>query len=210
MDKQRFRRKLLGDIFTSKTERLAIAFGTASAPFRTEIKLVDEKVAAFQRKVDAGEAVGGAPTNDDDYGSYAEDLGEQREDALEALRTLRQAFVFLIYHQWERLAQNWKPPGKSPNHEDLVNATKAEGVPIDEPGLEILRLLVNTLKHNSSKLGPDLYNRRPDFFKVGFDPNGTNSNTGMPYNNITWVDQIELNDDHIDEFLGIIMKSLPI
>jgi hypothetical protein len=209
MDIRKFRRELFGDIFISKIDRLEIAFVAASAPFRAEIKLVEKEVLAVQKKVDAGEATWRQPTDDGDYDSYGEDLGERRDDALEALRILRAAFMFLIYHQWERLAQHWTKPGESPNHQDLVKAIRADGVPLDEPGLEILRLLVNTLKHNSSKYGPGLYNSRADMFKAGFDPNAINPINGKPYSSIAWADQIELTDEHIYEFIGIIRKSSP-
>lgn len=151
MDVVTLRRKLLGRNFLFKIERLDIAFASATSPFHAEIKRVEKEEAAFQKKVDAGGAAWERTTDDSDHYDYGEGLADRRDDAIEALLTLRKAFTFLIYHQWERLAQYWTTPGKIQNHAELVKTAKAAGVPLDEPSLETLRLLVNTLKHNSSR-----------------------------------------------------------
>ncbi len=209
MDRLKMLAKILGKSFEMKLERLEKAFASASSSFYAELRAVKKAHDAFQIKVDAGTAKWEETTDDGDRYDYGDELSERRDDAEEALLTLRKAFTFLIYHQWERLAQHWGKLGKSPNHEDLVKAMKAAAVPLDEPGLEILRLLVNTLKHNSSKYGPPLYRARPDLFKAGFVPDEINPVTGTKLTSNSWSDQIELSDANIDAFIEIVRNSAP-
>jgi hypothetical protein len=73
----------------------------------------------------------------------------------------------------------------------------------------MLRLLVNTLKHNSLKSGPELHNLRPDLFESTFNPKADNPITGRPYTVIDWADRIVLTDTNIGEFFAIVSNSLP-
>ncbi|MEO7470250.1 MAG: hypothetical protein ABIV36_24885, partial [Sphingobium limneticum] len=128
--------------------------------------------------------------------------------AEEALHTLRKAFCFLIYHQWERTSQRWSAK-KNPVHADLIAGAQAQGIPLDVAGLEVLRLLVNTLKHNSSSCGPALFALRPDLFESGFAPNATNALTGQPPKSINWADGVSLTDSNIADFFKTVSASVP-
>ena len=203
----RLRHLLWGTAFVQKIERLEMAFASASAPFNAEIKLVKREAEVYQKEINVGEATWEQINNVDD--SYKEKLTERRKDALDALFTLRKAFIFLVYHQWERLMQHWVKPGESPNYEKLMKAAKIAGIPLNEAGLEVLRLLVNTLKHNSTKSGLELYKIRPDLFESYFDPNGINPATSRPYNIIEWADHVYLTDKNVGEFIEIVRESSP-
>lgn len=200
--------RIVGRFFRGKINRLELAFAAASAPFHAEIKSVERTAVEYQKRVDAGTAFWEETTDDGDHYDYGAELGERRDDAEDALLTLRKAFTFLIYHQWERTAQRWAS-GRAPNHAELVNGARAAGVPLDEPGLELLRLLVNTMKHNSSSCGPALYALRPDLFDPSFDPAAINPATGSPRTVIDWAEQIVLTDANIEEFLSIVSQSVP-
>lgn len=112
-------KKLIGSFFRGKINRLEMAFAAAAAPFYAEIKSVERNALDFQKRVDAGSACWVETTDDGDHYDYGAELGERRDDASDALLTLRKAFTFLIYHQWERTSQRWAS-GKSPNHDDLI------------------------------------------------------------------------------------------
>lgn len=198
-----------GASFRSKIERLENSFAAASGPFHAEIRRLEIDSTSFQAKVDAGQAQWVEVDDEGHHVDYGSDLAERRDDALDALATLRQAYVFLIYHQWERFAQHWAKPGKAPNHDDLVKSLKKAGRPLDEPNIEILRLLANTLKHNSSKYGVDLYQRRPDLFASDFDPSANNPVTGKPFRFINWADHVALTDSQIDHFIRVVRLSAP-
>lgn len=200
--------KIVGTFFRSKMNRLEMAFAAASAPFHADIKSVERTAVDYQKRVDAGQAAWEETTDDGDHYDYGAELGERRDEAEDALLTLRKAFTFLIYHQWERTSQRWAN-GKSPNHEDLVKGAKATDVPLDEPGLELLRLLVNTLKHNSNKSGPDLYALRADLFEPSFHPSTLHPVTGKPWTMIDWAERIVLTDANVEEFFRIVSCSVP-
>jgi hypothetical protein len=210
VDIAKLRKRILGHIFQRKVERVENAFASATAPFHAEIQRIEKERAHYEERGEAGSAAW-VQTTDDDDGSYdyGEILAERMADELDALLTLRNAFTVLIYHQWERLAQNWAKKGTSAKHNELVSALKTAGIPVNEPGLEALRLLANTLKHNSMKWGRDLYLLRSDLFKSGFDPNSAHPLTGKPSTTIDWEDQIELTDENISEFVGIVRSSSP-
>lgn len=199
--------RLLGMAFKSKVDRLEMAFAAAGASFRAEVELVERDAVDFQQKVEAGEAAWEQTTDDGYHYSYGDDLVDRRDEANDALSTLRTAFTFLIYHQWERSAQRWTRQSGSPNHAELVNASKAAGIPLDEPGLETMRLLVNTLKHNSATAGSQLHTRRSDLFDPTFDPNANHPLTGKPPTAIDWADQVRLTDENMDEFIEVVRKS---
>ncbi len=200
--------RIVGTFFRSRINRLELAYAAASAPFYAEIANVERTAAEFQLSVEAGNAAWEETTEDGDHYDYGAELGERRDDAQEALLTLRKAFSFLIYHQWERTSQRWAS-GKAPNHEALVKGAKAAGILLDEPGLELLRLLVNTLKHNSGKTGPELRALRPDLFEASFNPDELHPVTGKPWAVIDWAEQIILTDANIEEFFGIVSRSVP-
>ena len=201
-------KKIVGSFFRGKVERLNMAFAVASAPFYAEIKSVKQIEADHQKLVDAGKAQWEETTDDGGHYDYGSELGERLDDAEDSLQTLRRAFTFLIYHQWERTTQRWAI-SKSPNHEDLVKGANSANIPLDEPGLDLLRLLVNTLKHNSNKCGPDLHTRRPDLFDPNFNPKALNPITGNPWSVIDWAERIVLSDANIEEFVRIVSGSVP-
>ena len=200
---------LWGDQLRNKIERLEDAYAVASAPFSAEAARVDRIAGEFQTKVDAGTAAW-EETDDDGYHyDYGEVLLERREDAQNALMTLRKAFAALFYHQWERSMQRWAKPGTAPDHADLVKAGRRESIPLDEDGLELMRLLANTLKHNSAKWGKQLYDKRPDLFSAGFDPAADDPVTGKLRNRIDWADWVVLTDANLREFAAVVRNSTP-
>jgi hypothetical protein len=200
--------RFAGMYFLGKANQMKAAFAAATAPFHEEVRTVEKDAAKYQKLVDAGKAVWEEITDDGEHYDYGSALGERRDDAMDALMTLRKAFTLLIYHQWERTAQRWSGVN-SPNHEKLVKASQADGISLDEPALELLRLLVNTLKHNSIKCGPILHRLRPDLFEKDFDPISPHPLTGRPLSVIDWADRIVLTDVNIEEFFEIVSRSVP-
>lgn len=200
--------RLVGTFFRDKINRLELAFATASAPFHAELKNASRAAAEHQRRVNAGTAVWEETTDEGEHYDYGAELGERRDEAEEALATLRKAFTFLIYHQWERTTRRWSS-SKSPDHKELVKAAKAANVPLDEPGLELMRLLVNTLKHNSAKCGPDLYARRSDLFQSSFNPSPLSVITGRPLSAVDWAEGVVLSDADIEGFFETVSRSVP-
>lgn len=197
-------------LFKARVARTRAAFRSACAPFYEEIAALEKDAFAFQTRVDAGSAQW--EEHDEETGaswSYGEELSERRADAEDALLTIRKAFAIMTYHLWERGALRWAPCKKSPNHADLIAALTVATIAVDAKSLGELNKLVNCLKHNSFKSGPDLYAARPEFFDIDFDPNALHPTTGKPFSRIDWADNIALTDDDIEQFLTTVLNSAP-
>lgn len=196
--------KVLGLAFKLRLERLERAFSAASQPFRSEIARIDQEA---EDLAEAGSAVLVDPDTGERF-DQLDDLSDRRESELDSLDTIRRAFALLAYHAWERMAQRWSSASSS-DHDKLVRAGKAAGVPLDEQGLEVLRHLANTLKHNSKKSAPKLHSLRPGLFEAGFDPTVPHPVTGKARAFIHWESRLEITDDHIKEFFAILRRSAP-
>jgi hypothetical protein len=70
-------------------------------------------------------------------------------------------------------------------------------------------MLVNCVKHNSHKSGPDLCGVRPDLFDQNFNPNAIHPGTGNRFKNIDWAENIVLIDDNMEEFFTTVRNSAP-
>ena len=198
-------------LFKDRVARTRAAFRAACAPFYEEITALENEASAFQTRVDAGSAQW--EEYDEETGaswSYGEELSERRSGAEDALLTIRKAFAIMTYHLWERGALRWAScKKKSPNHADLITSLTAATIAVDAKSLGELNKLVNCLKHNSTKSGPDLYTARPDFFDSDFDPNAIHPATGKPFTRIEWAENIALTDGDIEQFLTTVLNSAP-
>ena len=198
-------------LFKARVARTRAAFRSACVPFYEEIAALEKEAPAFQTRVDAGSAQW--EEHDEETGaswSHGEELSERRADAEDGLLTIRKAFAIMTYHLWERGALRWAPcKKKSPNHADLIAALTVATIAVDAKSLGELNKLVNCLKHNSAKSGPDLYAARPEFFSSDFDPNAIHPTTGKPFSRIDWADNIALTDDDIEQFLTTVLNSAP-
>lgn len=191
--------KVLGARYQIAIDRLERTFQQASAPFRAEILNVVSESEAFAREVSEGRASWVASYPDGEIWSYEDEFAERREDAEDALSTLRQTFAMAVYHRWERMAKRWTPQSR-PTHEQMVAAAKAQGLPLDEPGLDVLRALTNTIKHDSAVYGGRLFSQKPDCFVSGFAPGAGQG---------VWVEHLAISDDHFEEFLVSARASAP-
>lgn len=196
--------KVLGLAFRLRLDRLESAFSAASSPFRSEIARIDKQ--ADDLAESANEVLVDPETGE--RFDQLEDLSDRREAELDSLETIRRAFSLLAYHAWERMAQRWARGGKG-DHDTLVTAGNAAGVPLDERGLDVLRHVANTLKHNSRTSAPKLHALRPDLFEASFNPAAPHPLTGDPRTFTHWESRLELTDDHIKEFFGILRRSAP-
>jgi hypothetical protein len=197
-------------MFDHRIRQMRAAFHAASVPFSQELLEIEKEAEEFQRRVDAGSAQW--EDYDEETGAgrhYGEEFSERRHEAEEALLLVRNAFVIVIYHLWERGAQRWvSQVSKKPNHSHLVAALTEASIVIDKDGLEELRLLVNCLKHNS-KDGRKLYALRRDLFANDFDPDAIHPAIGKPLVNIDWAEKVVLTDDNVEEYLRVVRNSGP-
>tara|TARA_R110002020_G_scaffold25225_6_gene82117 strand:- start:1791 stop:2411 length:621 start_codon:yes stop_codon:yes gene_type:complete len=203
----KFLKTVSAALFSNKVDRLRLAFHAAVAPFHSELAELQTQHDAHAAKVQAKQAVWEEFDEETGSGwSFGEDLAERREDADDALLTIRKAFVMAVYHLWERSAQRW---GKSDDdHKGLVKALAKAGIGVDSR-LGELHLLVNCLKHNSKKAAPELFANVPSLFAPDFDPNALNTITGKPFSRIDWAENIVLTDADVDRYLDVVLNSAP-
>lgn len=188
-------------------DRLERSFEAACDPFVREIGAVNAKAARFQQQVERGEAAW-IVEHDGWQRDRGEEMSEEIDAAEDSLLTLRKAFTILLYHEWEKQAQLWFKHNGRPSGTEIEAGVVAAGLPVS-PTIDEIRLLVNTMKHNSIKFGPKLYERRGDFFKPNFDPDELNPFTNQPRTNVDYDDAIILNDAHLAEFFKAVRASGP-
>ena len=91
-----------------------------------------------------------------DYGEYT---GEQRSNADETLRIVREAFLLSLHHYWEKQVRRWMKV-KEYEQDKALTWLKAEGLTPDKHNLDVLRMAANCIKHNNKAF----YNKYPKFF----------------------------------------------
>jgi hypothetical protein len=141
-------------------------------------------------------------------------LNHEIISAPEGLTELRKAFAIAAFHLWERAVQQWitqeneaaafnnsTTRKKVPAHTyvELVSAVENIGYSAD---LNLLRIkvLANTLKHNSEKSGMELLALWPDIFPPQFQ---------KPSRLSDWASAIQLTDQHLSEIFNVVSKSGP-
>lgn len=202
-----FRFNALGWKFQHAMDRLERNFHAACEPFKLQIEAANARAANLQKQVDAGKA-SWIMEHDGWQRDLGEELSEEVQDAEDSLLTLRKAFTILLYHEWEKQAQRWFAHNGKPNGVEIENGVKNAGLPVD-PLIEAIRLLVNTMKHNSKTFGPLLWRDHSSFFDASFDPNAVNPVTGKPMALVDYDASIKLHDVHIADFFRAARASGP-
>jgi hypothetical protein len=125
---------------------------------------------------------------------------ESREKAVQALR---QSFLLMIYHFWEKQVSKWagcrvKPKKGESEHDAYLRHCKIEGIAAAINQMNELRYLVNLIKHGHGKQewGDKLYEERKDFFEVKYISDD-------PY------EYLKLEDHHVLDFVAVVRSSGP-
>lgn len=189
----------LGYEFRNGLRIIENSFRASEAALLDEIERAMDDAFAHQQSQEQGAAWIGE-RDDDGYILWDQQtlLDFRVEDARAALREIRNAFAIVIYHHWERSALRWTGLTKG-NHDTILKKSMALGYPVHEH-LERTRLLINTLKHDSSRDAPTLFEKANQYFRDGFI--GTS-------NLETWQDAIALSTEHILELIEIVRASGP-
>lgn len=188
---------LHGYLFQEGVKGLALGFSTATAALAAGSRRLERELAAYEARVAAGgERIG---EWEDGICLFEKDdiLRLESEAAAEALMDLRKAYVLAAYHLWERSAQRWTQRTNA-NHTVLVGQTKERGYPLD-PGLDGVRDLANTLKHNSASKARRLAASWPEMLKT--DP--------LSVTDWDWYAEIKLADADVLRVLDVVGRSGP-
>lgn len=189
----------LGYRFLDGLRVLEKSFHAAESALLEDLERAKDEAFGHQQSQEQGAAWVGERDEDGHVLWDQQTLLDYRvDDAWASVVEIRNAFAILIYHHWERSALRWTGSTKG-DHKQLVNRTKAKGYSVHSQ-LESVRLLVNTLKHDSENCAPELFKVRPDYFISGF--------TG-PSLGLSWQEAISLQRGNIDELFSIVRASGP-
>lgn len=178
---------------------LRLSFQAAEDALLDDLDRAKDEAMAWQQSLDmGGEWIG----ERDEDGHVLWDrqtlLDFRVEDSRQATDMLRKAFLIAIYHHWERSACTWTGLAKT-DHAKLTKAVSALGYPL-HPGLDTLRVMANTLKHDNDGWGGKCLAQRPDLFPYGFTP--------VP-GKTRWSMVLTLHSRHIEEAFDAIARSGP-
>ncbi|WP_317215997.1 hypothetical protein [Gluconobacter sp. GP1] len=209
-------RKLLLDIelrrYRNGLQRLGESFHAASKPFLQDIAIIEKEFRDIEEAISRGERTWEIIDEDGmDCGYESDHLLAMISDAEENLMLLRKAFLVLIYHHWERSAQVWlEDLPKKPNHEKIVTSLQKRGFFIP-PQLDKLRMIANTIKHNS-KCAKELYHSNPEYFNS--DTNFTKRTTlegkvvSKDPEDIDWEGNMHLTNENLDYFIKVALECV--
>jgi len=83
-------------------------------------------------------------------------------DTRDAITVARNAFAVMLHHHWEKHCDQWMMNKGNYNGAKAYAWLASHGIHVDKFGLELIRKLSNTIKHNSESLISD----HPEFFDL--------------------------------------------
>jgi hypothetical protein len=160
---------------------------------------IEQRAAAFQAKVDAGEEQLVDWGEDSLEGYTLEDeLNEQLYAEEKVLNLIRLAFVISLHHYIEQQIGERLPDKKYVQSEAFV-WLKSRGWKPLEKELNELRLAANCAKHSGGSSAKQLYILRPDMFRV--------PESKKPFQ--PGYSSLALSDRHVDAFFDAVRQSIP-
>ncbi|MCQ1839073.1 hypothetical protein [Neorhizobium galegae] len=127
-------------------------------------KTFEREKETVKLRMDEIQASTAAASDGDDERDYVDHLIDLDWEAERSLKTLREAFVMMIYHFWE--IQCRTSLGGKTFKEWIGYAKDRPEYQFDEDGLNRLRMIVNCVKHGDAKQGnrPRLLDVAPELF----------------------------------------------
>lgn len=182
-------------LFGFGLDSIARAFRSALKAFEEERLKVESDWEAHLKAVDAGEAE--TITEDQITGAYfdyGEHVGELLHEVEGSKRHIREAFVTLLYHHWEKKASELLKLSKY-EQSKAFNAAKAASWTTDEEMIGKLRMLANCIKHDSTQ-AEQLNAIDPSYFDQAETSYG-------------WYDALRITDAHVEAFIAAVRSSGP-
>ena len=128
--------------------RLREAYCAARSSIDQELAQIDEEFTEMQK----------SPQPDpDDYDevdsrrAWEDTLIDRHHDAQSALAAIKQGFVVILYHSWEKHSAEWAAWKNKYRHHHVTARLQKAGYSINE-GVHKLNKVANCIKHNSSEL----------------------------------------------------------
>ncbi|MEV4934901.1 hypothetical protein [Sphingobium sp. LSP13-1-1.1] len=190
---------MAGVAYQDGIDIIGFSYLAAHDALKSKIDATQEAIDAYEKYIaDGGEWEG--EVDDEGFTIWSQDqvLELRQREAIEAAITLRKAFVTTLYHHWERHARSWLKNDKF-DHAKLITNVRKLNYPVDDD-MEILWMLNNLLKHNNSRWGAPLHERRGDLFHPFFKPKADTTH---------WESVLIVQDRHIQEFINIVKASGP-
>ncbi|TAV74727.1 hypothetical protein [Rhizobium leguminosarum] len=141
-----------------------MGFRSIERAYQESRKTFEREKETVIRQMDEIHASIAAASNDDDERDHVDHLIDLDWEAEQSLKTLREAFVMMIYHFWENQCRT-SLGGKT--YKEWIDIAKARPeYQFDEAGLDRLRMIVNCVKHGDAKQRnrPRLLDASPELF----------------------------------------------
>lgn len=176
-------------------DSIARAFRSTLKSFEDERIRIEADWATHEKAVDAGEAetvVEEEATGA--YFDYGEHIGELLYEVEDSKRLVREAFVTVLYHHWEKKAAKLLKL-KEYKQQKAFDAAKAIGWKTDEDTIDKLRMVANCIKHDSDQ-AEKLNALDPSYFDQAEIAGG-------------WYDALRITDAHVEAFILAVKSSGP-
>ncbi|WP_242098834.1 hypothetical protein, partial [Sphingomonas sp. CROZ-RG-20F-R02-07] len=176
-------------------DSIARAFRSTIKSFEAERSLIESDWAAHEKAVEAGEAetvVEEETTGA--YFDYGEHIGELLYEVEESKRLVREAFVTVLYHHWEKKVAELLSLKRYDQKKAFV-AAKLVGWKTDEGMIDKLRMVANCIKHDSTQ-SQTLNSLDKSYFDQAEIAHG-------------WYDALRITDAHLEAFIEAVKSSGP-
>lgn len=162
---------------------------------------VKAELVEIERHIDAGEI---DASQLDQYGDFLHDPREIQYYAFETIEEtvneVRKAMIIALYHAWEKIAREVTQASEKADHAKLKEEMAKASI-TSSPEIDILKSLVNLLKHNNKKRALEVWEKRKDLFEVGYDPDAK-----LPDDHAA---SVRIERAHVDEFVKAVLASGP-
>lgn len=128
--------------------QLRLAYDAARSSINTDLHRVEKEFEEFRN------AAKPDPENFDDvasHGAWEDHLIDRWADANEALAAIKQGFVLILYHSWERHSAEWAEWTGNYRHHHVSPRLVNAGYVVTQ-GVHTLNKVANCIKHDSDEL----------------------------------------------------------
>lgn len=173
--------------YNYRLEQIVSAYRASRSSFESDIKTISKD---FEQNRESA--------SENPYADQYEDhLIDLHTEAGEALRLVREAFALVLHHYWERSVMGWLKKSHYDFKKD-AETLKSAGYIVGSD-LDRLRLVANTIKHNSEKL----YEKYPDMFDKSIE-RWLEDKIEPTYHNF-----LQLSDEDMNAFVKALETSGP-
>ena len=169
------------------------AYTAARQEFESDQKYAGEKWDEFEASGKDSIIKDPVSGQEFDYEMHLIDINEMAEDGL---RMIREAFVLVAYHYWEKQVIGWSKISRY-EYKKAYAWLERNNFPVQKDTLEVMRETANCIKHDAGRL----HDIEPNMFDAG--------EVSRFGSTPSWHDALRVEDQHMTEFFDALRKSGP-